>query len=414
MITFSTALIDALDDWEECVSRERERLDRVQRDWIGDDQACAAILTELCEILCVNFRDFLAEEVLVFMLRTYPRGELVRLGTKPSSYLSALYRFWNPDVTTWAAILWRFTGKGCSLFAQTFSSNCGVRLPDRTLAHIGEAIFLNLPRSELVDTKIGEHTLISATGALVRLPRESTVARLHEEDIYEYTKFLSPTAIGSVCQRLLMFRARPKSCKCGSRPGETECTCPLQLELDPSKEYAFVLFRLILERHRGDNDFGEAADDEEAQSENTRWSPNDEVAFLRAACEQVFSDGVYRELYQNLGLSSSFSAREPPLRNPRVLTKQELQSNYNRSVDGDYSSGISQHGGCVARNCKQVAKRDCANVSCKQHCARYGLLRCKSHRTEGLGLPNATPIDGYDNRSRNRDSSQRRPRKRRR
>lgn len=370
MVGVNTALFDALDDWVAAIQNANSAAEARRAIWPGDDRARADVLQHLHARRCVSFRGWSTEEVLIFVLRTYRAAELVDLcaANAHSTFFAALYTQWNPCLSDWLLLLWRFCGTSCLQFARIVALD--VNIARLHPARLGEALFRDLPE------ELGEGALQTVLGTLVMYPNEDSLARFHEADIHELTLGMTSAEIGRVYQRLLLYRARPKHCRCGTQRGQRGCTCTLRLDYDVQKEFACALLRLVLERH--------------GKGSQEVWTVEEGVEFLRAACDVVFSDGVYRELYQNLGLDKDkMTMKAPPLRNPRELNAEEQQNNYNRIVDDDYHSGVAQHGGCVAKNCKQAFKADCVNMCCKQHCANMGLLKCMVHHQRGQALPDS-------------------------
>lgn len=336
----------------------------------------ARTLRVLIRDFYVSFTDWCAEEVLAFAFCACPLENL-KIATEAGNtleFLSVLHRNWDPLFLDWAYFLWEFTGRACELFADVLFLMPKEQKPDKTV--LGKVLFMDMVNLNLVPPA----ACASFIGALVPHPRESTYARKHEEVIESYSKLLRPQEIGLICRSLVLYRSRDyATCECGYNRGEFECTCmkkqqelnPIEVPWDPlafdlDKEYAAILMSLILSRNGI-----------QVLEDELRWTREERDEFIRSACEVVFSEAIYTEIYQNLNHGELPRLKQ---RFPRKITDSERRSNMTRNFDNDYDYSTANHAGCVARACKQSMKKDCANMSCRQHCTRHGRLICKEHR----------------------------------
>lgn len=388
-MAFRTAVLDTLDEWDELL---RERVGKLTRNDPNpdSDEFRSDVLQELHEYRCVSFRHWRAEEVLVFVFIAFPRNELLRLTSagKVSKFFGLLHQKWFPSFLEWMHVLWRFTGQ-----AHEFFSDLLFLMPDNqkvTYRQMGRVLFRDIVNEDIMPRK----TVPSVIGALIEWPLESTMVIQHARHICDLSRLLTPDETGFLCRSLIMYRAREPNngCGCGYERDERYCVCAMRyiknnytgkkgmdLEFDRDKEYACALCRIIIEIHA---ERGSAVPE-------ALWSEPQTEEFIRSACDEVFSEQIYIELFQNLK-----RGRMPSLRQlyPRALSDYETKNNTIRAIDRDYHHGFAQHAGCVKQNCKQAWKTGCENTSCNTHCFKYGRRECRAHRNyEPLGLPEYPP-----------------------
>lgn len=372
-MAYRSVVLEAMDDWEE-VLKLRVRALKNPQDAERDDFR-ASVLEEVRRERFVSFTGWRPEEIYIFTLVAYPRPELLHLtrNGKVSKFFDLLHEKWNPSFFDWTLLLWLFSGR-----AHEFFTDLLWLLPKRQRAkeaEMGRVLFSGMIKGDFMDHRTASSTI----AALVSWPLESTFASDHEREIYALCQDMTAAETGFVCRSLIRYRCRDKNgCQCGYNVGEDFCVCRINyiknnyrgpkgenLEYDLEKEYACALLGKVLENH-------------EPGMCNARdqWTEQQRDEFVRSACEFVFSEQVYIELYQNL-----HSSKRPTLQleHPRILSKREFQFNSVRSSDGDYDHTFAQHSGCVSRGCKQFVKQGCKNTSCKQHCEK-GLRSCRVHR----------------------------------
>lgn len=388
-MAFRTAVLDALDEWDELLRDRAANLRRTDPNPDSDEFRCG-LLKELHEHHCVSFRHWRAEEVLVFVIVAFSRSELLKLTTsgRVATFFNVLHEKWHPSFTNWVHVLWRFTGQAHEFFCDLL-----FLMPPRQRPpyhEMGRVLFHDVIAEEIMPRK----TAVSVIGALVEWPLERTMVSKHADRIYDLSMRLTPDETGFLCRSLIMYRARElnSGCGCGYERDESYCICSMRyiknnytgkkgmdLEHDRDKEYACALCRIIIEHHA----------EHGRQVPAARWTEEQTEEFIMSTCDEVFSEQIYIELFQNLK-----AGRKPRLRQryPRSLSDYEIKNNSLRSIDSDYNHGFAQHAGCVTQNCKQAWKTDCENTSCNTHCFRTGLVQCRVHRNyEPLGLPNYRP-----------------------
>lgn len=376
-----TVVINALEDWSE-VFRNYSILEKDGKvdscDGASTEIGRNIMIEELFQKRLVYTKDWCAEEICALITVTYPLHFLFKLTRdgKCSRVLDTVHKSWQPSFYEWAKFLWLYCQKASTLYGDVL-----YLLPASQKAKvniIGKAIFSDLVH----DNIIPQYSLGCIVSAFIKEISFSMSARTHENLIDQFGADLKPHELGLMCRSIVICRAMRKNrdCRCGYEPGEDGCKCPMEdphgnllgqslddyLTQDIDKEYCSVLFKLILERHS-----------EDANILKKRWTPAMRDEFLQSACDYVFSEQIYTEIYQNLHSGAKPTVKQ---NNPRELSDKEKQSNAARFVDGDYDHSYSQHGGCVYLGCKQAMKADCLNVACKQHCHNFGRYMCKVHR----------------------------------
>lgn len=388
-MAFRTVVTDALDEWDELLRERVQTLRRSDPSPDGDEFRYA-VLKELHENRYVSFRHWRAEEILIFVLVAFPRAELLKLTAsgRVSKFFVALHEKWHPSFANWIHVIWRFTGH-----AHEFFSDVLFLMPPEQKApfrEMGRVLFRELIQKEIMPPE----TAVSVIGVLIEWPLERTMVNVHAEQLYSFTLLLTPDETGFLCRSLIMYRAKElnNECDCGYGKDEHFCKCAsryirnnyrgkkgIDLEHDRDKEYACALCRIIIEKHA----------EHGRHVEKFKWTDKEKEEFLMSACDEVFSEQIYIELFQNLNVGRMPRLRQ---RRPRALSHYELNHNALRSTDSDYHHGFAQHAGCVAQNCKQAWKTGCQNTSCNTHCFKNGLLECRPHRNyEPLGLPTYNP-----------------------
>lgn len=323
------------------------------------DRAYSEVLEELRTHSFLSFEGWRAEEVLVYLCETYPLEELKRLtrSRKTSQFLEQVHEDWNPRFLDWMHVMWRFSGLSHELFADIV-----YLLPDSQKAsdaETGRVLF-----RELIWQKVlPEGACASLAGALIQWPRESTLGMRHATDIYHLAKDLSPQETGFLCRSLVMFRAMSK-CQCGYERNEQQCICgKMSLKYDPDQDYVTVLFQQILADHAPTKVIVE-----------DRWSEEQAEEFLRSACEYVFSEPAYNEIVHAVLHGKRAKLKQ---QHPRSLTPFEKE---HRGKNWDCKPHMVEHNTCVHEGCPQMIKAGCANLSCKTHCTKDGMLECHTHR----------------------------------
>lgn len=356
---FRAPLVDALEEWDAHFPRAAKQK-KLPPNGLHSDVVRADLLRHLRESYALNFGRWIPMEVFVYCSRTLPRSELVRLTREgqASQFLAVLYDGWDPSFHDWMQALWVFCGR-----AHEFFGDLVFLLPEkqRPEPHVmGRVLFK--------DVQLSREAAADVAGALIKWPDESTFAIPHSKQIFHLSKQLSAGETGYLCRSLILYRVMLRcKCQCGYEEGEESCQCGrLDFSLDQDKEYARALYGLILADHV-----------QEKLRLEDRWSQSDRDEFIVNACEYVFSEPAYKEIYQHL------QGGQMPTRlqkHSRKLTDWEVRNNVYRSADGDYDSSMAQHSGCIVRGCKQMTKKECANVACKTHCCQIGMQDCRGHR----------------------------------
>lgn len=373
---FRSIVTDAITDWEGLFRSKKNEVPPEPEMDPRTEENRAIILGELLTRYFVTFEGWVMEEILLFAVCCYSRKLLCRVTQKGgfSKFLDVLFGDWKPSFYDWMQFLWEFCGHASEMFADVVYLLPPHQKEEKVI--MGKVLFNDFIKNGVMP----ESSCASVIGALVEYPMESWYARKHEDQIHLLSKFLSSVEVGLLCRSLVVHRARLRhDCHCGYKSNEEDCVClenrvrddrgrpkGYGLENDFDKEYAFVIMKLILERH-----------DKEAVVQSCRWTQEEIDEFVRSACEIVFSEGVYKEIYQNIHLGKTPRLKQ---KNARKLSMRERDNNTTRNVDQDYSHSFAQHGGCVSSGCKQASKSGCANVSCKQHCVKYGYINCRVHR----------------------------------
>lgn len=374
--TFHSHVNDAVADWR----IQHERALRAYNNNRGlaeptGDKGLSLVLRSFMNNCQVSFKGWVTEEVAAFVIIAYPRELLMEVCEHGmySAFLDGIHVDWKPTFLDWAHLLWLVCGNACELFADLLYLLPASQKTDK--GTMGRVLFCDMIEKGI----FSEVTCRSIIAVFLKYPMEGTFARFHEKEMDDLSKFLSPFGIGLVFRSLLLHRARDERCDCGYMRGEEDCTCHakyirnhysgpsgLQLDDDLQKEYACVLMKLICERH-----------DAMVIDVEMRWTKQHRDEFLVSACEYIFSQQAYTELFQNLSKGEKPTLQQ---KNCRALSGDEITANSVRSRDRDFSHTMAQHGGCVQSNCKQMMKTGCVNVCCKQHCQKIGTRSCKVHR----------------------------------
>lgn len=356
---FRTPLADALEEWEANFPRVAKQ-NKLPSNGLHTDTARANLLLQFRESCALNFERWIPMEILIYCSQALPRSELLRLTQEgnTSQFLKVLHNQWNPSFHDWIQVLWTFCGR-----AHEFFGDLVYLLPDeqRPDPHMMGRVFFK-------DMQLSRETAADIAGALIKWPSENTFAVLHSKLLFHLSKQLSPAETGYLCRSLILYRIMARcKCQCGYKEGEQICVCErLVLSLDLDKEYARALYELVLADHG-----------QEKPRVEDRWDQSAREEFIVSACEYVFSEPTYREIYQHL------QGGHMPTRSqdhPRELTDWEVRNNVFRSADGDYDSSMAQHSGCVVSGCKQMTKKECTNITCKTHCCQIGMQDCRVHR----------------------------------
>lgn len=357
MTFFRTPVHDAVEEWEERFPAIAENAD-MKKDGTFSDNLRSHLLQELRSLWFLNFEGWRAEEVLVFLFKTYPREELVRLtkSGNTSAFLEQVHDDWKPRFVDWMHVLWRFSGRSHEFFADiVFLLPPSQKAPE---AETGRVLF-----RELIWQKIlPEGACASLTGTLIQWPRESTLGLRHAKEIYHLAKELSSVEAGFLCRSLVMFRAMAM-CTCGYARNEPECVCgKMDLRFDLDQDYVTILFQKILSDHEPNKVVVE-----------DRWNEEQAEEFLRSACEYVFSDLVYKEIVHDAMHGKKTNLKQNC---PRPLTNYEKKHQRAR----DCKAHMAEHNNCVHSGCPQMIKTGCTNLSCKTHCTSHGMEHCHTHR----------------------------------
>lgn len=344
---------------------------------IFDDHGRTRILQMILKVYRISFKDWDYVDMCVFLMFTYPREifQKVMRHHGGSQFINLVYDNWRPPFNKYAFAMWEYVRRDADLFGDWLFLLPNDQKPSKL--ELGKVLFSDL----VVSGTVSEKECPSIAGALIPYPLESLFAREHEVEIDRLSTALDADEVGLLCRSLFLHRAIERSlCTCAYRERANEmaeCTCfgndgedgaerVIKLSNDLDKEYATVIFKLILERH-----------DRDAVDHTRRWTQEQRDSFLSSACDYVFCKEVYTEIYQNLHVGKKPTVAQ---QNARPLTQVEIRTNVARSADGDYDFSIAHHGGCVVRACPQAMKQGCANVCCKTHCKQLGYNTCNAHR----------------------------------
>ncbi|PXF43563.1 hypothetical protein BWQ96_06675 [Gracilariopsis chorda] len=341
------------------------------------DYGRTRILQLILDTCRISFKDWDYVDICVFLLCTYPR-EIFREAVRHcggSHFVNIVFSNWRPPFKLYAFAIWEYVKRDADLFGDWLFLLPNDQKPSKR--ELGKVLFSDM----VVSGTVAEKDCPSIAGALVPYPLESMFAREHEAEIDQLSRGLEAYEVGLLCRSLFLHRAIERSlctCKYRERASEmTQCTCiandrlddekrMIKLSNDLDKEYATVIFRLILERH-----------DRDAVDHTRRWNQHERDSFVSSASDYVFCKEVYTEIYQNLHVGKKPTMAQ---QNARPLTEVEIRTNIARSADGDYDFSIAHHGGCVVRACPQAMKQDCANACCRTHCRSLGYNACNAHR----------------------------------
>jgi hypothetical protein len=336
------SVTDALHDWAREIKLHSER---------ANDDIRAQTLNSLRDVYCVPFHQWGIDDMVVFVVRSYPEYLLQELADrkKTSKFLEALLTVWAPKkILDWVCLLRRICTLGSfRLFVVTLHLNHYESAEN--LGPLAQALFVELPRLRSVlppeypqvdpnahevlpkdGLPFGEDLLESVVASFVNRPHDIACSRGHARDILRLTGSLGPAEVGTACRRLLMFLARSPSCRCDypdpAKGGEEiprmpECKCERNLEMDRRKEYARVLFYAIFNI--------------------TGWQSDERAEFLVEACKRRFSLIVYNELVYCLDAIPE--GQSEPILNPdvRPYSVQEKKDSYDRT------DAAVQHAGCA-------------------------------------------------------------------
>ncbi|KAI0561287.1 hypothetical protein FGB62_88g012 [Gracilaria domingensis] len=341
------------------------------------DSGRAFLLGKVFDTGLVSFAHWDYDEICAFLFCTYPKymfRDCCRIAGG-SKFVEMVYINWQPPFELYACAMWEYTKRDAVLFGHWLYLLPNTQRPSKQ--EMGKVLFSTM----LVSGMLTEDDCASIAGALILYPQETMYAREHEQEIDKYSLSLEPCEVGLLCRSLLIHRATERFlCTCNYRDRSNDmvrCECAdingeqdmphIKLVNDLDKDYATVIFQLILERHHYD-----------AVAFDRRWSQENRDDFLRSACEYVFCQEVYTEIYRKL-----HCGRRPRVeqRNPRTLTESESPTSVSRTADPNYDPNFGSHNGCVVPSCRQSTKKECANVSCRTHCIGLGYHRCNAHRS---------------------------------
>lgn len=342
------------------------------------DEGRTQILCDLQKNYFVSFSGWSPEEIEFFVRLAYPRHLLMNMtqAAEQPMFFSLVYITWQPTYFEWVIFLWKFTGHACELFADVLFLIPDDRKPP--LSEMAKILFCDMIEAGYYT----EPTCMSVAMAVIPYSREPSCARSHAKRIIMYASALSPRQVGLVIRSLLMGHAQPKDCRCGYVPDQPYCQCVRfgisgrnrVLELDRGREYACILLKLILAELQAPT----------LHQTALNWTDEMRDVMIASACDYVLSEPAYVSVFKNVVLG--WSKPSPPLRqtHPRVPTLIEKDTHRFGNPFADYENARFQTGSCVVSNCKQAAKADCANVSCKTHCEDF-IFICHVHRTYPSG-----------------------------
>eukprot|EP00177_Eucheuma_denticulatum_P000413 GFKZ01000715.1.p1 GENE.GFKZ01000715.1~~GFKZ01000715.1.p1 ORF type:complete len:416 (+),score=33.06 GFKZ01000715.1:221-1468(+) len=323
----------------------------------ASDAMRASCLKSLKRYQCMSFDKWTVDEVFVYTLMIFPRKDFVYLTRKGfhSEFLHEIFIDWLPSLYEWMSFLWKFCGH-----AHEFYGDVITLMPEDEFGTVDE-----LARVLFSEMDLTRAAAASVAGALVPFPCENTFAIQHATDLFLLMNGLGPRDAGRMCCSLILYRIMMRSgCHCGYEAGQENCNCQLDDVMDNDKEYARVLYSLVLADHT-----------EAALRVKDQWSQEERSEFIREACEYVFSEHAYTAIHQQM-----FDGVKPTTKqkHPRILKDWETKQDVYKK-DG-YEDFMKNQIGCVIPGCPQMTKKECTNATCKTHCCEIGMRECRVHR----------------------------------
>lgn len=357
-------------DWNVAASKRDEDLANKMKEFVAATYGAA-------------FHTFKPLDAAEFMRLSLPHKVVLELWRHPSKFIMAVGRAWEPSVDHWAEALYLYCGNACNLFGLCFTVNRKITNRKHEESEVGHALFVHLPSVFGDEARFGVQ---SALGYLVKFVTKNQLVRVHEQKLFELTREFEPNKVGEAVRQLLIYKSRPESCKCGWFVPHPNCTCPMEVELDPLKEYAQGLLYCMAQRRKGKFDqFDRQTKISErlgTKAEENNWNDEQVESLVVNACDGFFSKVSFDEICKALtlaGLMASDGSKPRALKRTRVLTDKETRAHY--------SGSFMQHNGCIKGGCKTIPSYSCTNFCCGSHCPKIGYLSCKAHKFQGRRMP---------------------------
>lgn len=334
----------------------------------------------------VQLMRWTGDEIMVLLNVVLPRRiirEATSAGCQPQ-ILDRIFKAWEPRLFDWLTLLWDLSGHACELFADMlYVLPKEQRAPPEDMMR---QLFRWMPYRKLYS----EWTCVSIATAIVPFSKSPSCARVQANYISQAINIIPPYHIGLMIRCILLGVTQPIDCNCGYNINEPFCTCihPDTRKrngnnLDCSQVFATILLKLVLEQVHSIPSF---------HPTDVPWTNQMRDEMIQSACEYVFTQSGYRNIYRAVTLlqkippllkhardqqymADAFSRREKDSKQKDMMKESE---NVLDTLLG-FDNSVAQTGSCVVANCKQTAKDGCANVSCKTHCKDF-FFECRQHR----------------------------------
>lgn len=350
------------------------------------DAGRAKLLGKIQRRRGIPLKAWTGEEIMVLLNVSLPRKiirEATAEGCQPK-ILENIFKAWEPRLFDWLTLLWDLSGHACELFADMlYVLPKEQRAPPQDMMR---QLFRWMPYRNL----FSEWTCVSIAAAIVPYAKSPSCARVQANYISQAINILPPYNIGLMVRCILLGVTQPVDCKCGYNVNEIFCTCihPETRKrngniLDCNQVFAIILLKLVMEKVQSIPSF---------HPTDVPWTNQMRDEMIQSACEYVFTQSGYRNIYRAVTLLQS---NPRPLKNARgqkymmdSLNRQKKNSmgedmteEFGNNLDTliGFDNSVGQTGSCVVANCKQTAKDGCANVSCKTHCKEF-FFECRQHR----------------------------------
>lgn len=361
------------------------------------DKGRTEVLRELQTDFFVHFTDWTPEEMCFFTMFAFPRDKfsfILQQDANIPYFFNYLFEKWNPTLLDWIIFMWKYSQAACELFSDflhLFISEQGIEFSD-----LAPTLYRHMLQLGYYD----ERTCMSITMAIIPYSRVPSCAIRHSECIMQMAKTLSPYQVGLIVRSLLFGQAQPYNCDCGYELDETYCRCVIinppnqhegnpnihrsnsrfkELErnekrkksliaLDSGKVYAIILLQILMKKLQAPD----------LTNSDNKWNDKMINKLIVSSCEHVFTAATYATIFKTV---AEWTGNTLPMyqQHPRPHSQLFHDGGEFRNAEHDFENSQAQTGSCIVANCKQSAKLDCANVSCKTHCPDFFCV-CHVHR----------------------------------